>query len=199
MEFRTHVGVSVNGFLADANGKTAWYAVGAYNPADHGHDEFTADSAAVVIGRSSFDQGWPFWKDGDWPYHGKQVYVLSSTPLPEGTERYGVRKSEGGVKGLIQQLEAEVTGGFVHVLGGGKTLRAFIDKGAMNHVCMVVLPIHIWSGIPLFPTTAKRFSSQAWLDSLEHPPARPLGSEFKLESYTPYPSGAIELHYSFEQ
>lgn len=167
MEFKSHVGISLNGMLADWRGNPAWDAAAPFGPAEHGHDEFTASASAVVLGRTSFDQGWPFWKDGAWPYAERRIYILTSRPLPEGADRYGIRASTGGVDGLVEELEREVTSGFVHVLGGAETIRAFIDQGAMTSINVVVLPIIIPRGIPLFPTEPAKFSNDAWLESLK--------------------------------
>lgn len=139
--------------LADWNGNPAWDAAAPFSPADHGHDEFTVGASTVVLGRVSFDQGWPFWKDGAWPYTGKQVYILTSQPLPAGVERYSIRAS-GGPRKLDKELEREVISGFVHVLGGARTIRAILDIDAMTSLSVVVLPIIIPRGIPLFPTGA---------------------------------------------
>jgi dihydrofolate reductase len=196
MEFKSHVAISLNGMLADWKGNPAWDAAIPYSPAEHGHDEFTADASAVVLGRTSFDQGWPFWKDGAWPYAGRQVYILTSRPLPDGAELYGIRASSGGVDGLVEELKSEVTSGFVHVLGGAQTIRAFIDQGATTSLTVVVLPIIIPRGIPLFPTKPVKFSNEAWLDSLKNEGGSLGGFPVELIASRAFPSGAIELTFA---
>jgi dihydrofolate reductase len=197
MLIRTHIGVSLDGFITDANGLPAWDAMENFGPGAYGHDEFTAGCSAVVIGRTTFDQGWPFWTQGDWPYAGKTVYVLTSRPLSERAPEFKVVPSNGGVPELLARLRSEVTSGDTHLLGGAATIKAFMDLGALDLLGMVLLPVRLGSGIPLLPTTPVAFSNEAWEHSLANPSGQLPGSRLNLERHRVHPDGAIELFYSF--
>jgi dihydrofolate reductase len=57
MVIRTHVGVSLDGFVADADGVAAWESLPGYEHRSHGIAEVLEHSEAVVMGRSTFDRG----------------------------------------------------------------------------------------------------------------------------------------------
>lgn len=83
MLIKSRMGVSVDGFVADAAGVPAIALAPGFEPGvSHGFPEFIAGCDAVVMGRSTF---LPALGAGDWPWPGLQVYVLTSRPLPDGT------------------------------------------------------------------------------------------------------------------
>jgi dihydrofolate reductase len=78
MRIRAYLGVSLDGFVATPDGSPAWGD--RFDPRAYGHDEFMQRIAAVVMGRTTFDQAIDAFVD-DWPWKGKEVYVLTSRPL----------------------------------------------------------------------------------------------------------------------
>lgn len=194
MLIRTRVGVSLDGFVATPDGLPAWDAMPTFGQGSHGIAEFMEQCDAVVMGRTSFDQGFQHWLVS-WPYPGMQVYVLTSRPLPENAASMGVHASEGGPSGLVEQLRAAGISRDVELLGGPRTIRAFLEIGALDQLGMVVLPVLLGGGIPLFATTPTAFSSEAWEASLaspSDPASRPL---LRLDRHRAFPDGAVELVY----
>src|SRR6266566_5874131 len=103
MQIRTQVGVSLDGFIASAEGLPAWDAMPTFVPgASHGYPELVEQCDAILMGRTSFDQGFPSWSE-NWPYQDKRVYVLTSHPLPNNVPA-GVIASQGRPAGLVEQL-----------------------------------------------------------------------------------------------
>ena len=199
MLIRTHVGVSLDGFVATPDGLPAWDAMPTFGSGSYGNDEFSAQCDAVVIGRTSFDQGFSegHWLP-DWPYAGKQVYVLTSRPLPATATEMGVVASRGGPAGLVGQLRGAGLAGDVHVLGGSRTIQAFLELGALDRLGMVVLPVLLGKGIPLFPLEIATFSSESWAASRAAPAEAVSRSPLRLEGQRVFPDGAVELVYRTE-
>jgi dihydrofolate reductase len=195
---RTHVGVSLDGFVATADGLPAWDAMPTFGPGSHGNDEFTAQCDAVVIGRTSFDQGFEDYWLPDWPYQGKQVYVLTSRPLPAKAAEMGIVASRGGPAGLVEQLRGAGLARDVHVLGGSRTIQAFLELGALDRLGMIVLPVRLGKGIPLFDIEPTTFSNDAWAAAQASPSATALRPLLQLERHRAFPDGAIELVYRTE-
>jgi dihydrofolate reductase len=194
MLIRTRVGISLDGFVATPDGLPAWDAMPTFGQGSHGIAEFMEQCDAVVMGRTSFDQGFQHWL-ASWPYPGMQVYVLTSRPLPENAAPMGVHASEGGPSGLVEQLRAAGISRDVELLGGPRTIRAFLELGALDRLGMVVLPVLLGEGIPLFATKPTAFSSEAWEASLaspSDPASRPL---LRLDRHRAFPDGAVELVY----
>lgn len=197
MLIRTHVGVSLDGFVTTADGLPAWDAMPTFGPGAYGIDEFTAQCAAVVIGRTTFDQG---FQEGswlpNWPYPGKQVYVLTSRPLPPNASSLGVVASQGGPAGLLDQLRDAGLERDVHLLGGSRTIQAFLDLGAIDELGMIVLPVLLGKGIPLFSIEITTFSHEAWAAWLAAPTEAAPRSRLRLDSQRAFPDGAVELVYA---
>ena len=197
MLIRTHVGISLDGFLATPDGLPAWDALPTFGPGSHGQgDELSEQIDAVVVGRTSFDQG---FEEGswlpNWPWPGKSVYVLTSRPLPAKAVEMGIIASDGGAAGLVKQLREAGLARDVHVLGGSRAIQAFLELGAIDRLGIVVLPVLLGKGIPLFAIEPTPFSSQAWEAHLASPPETPSRPLLRLDSQRTFPDGAVELVY----
>jgi dihydrofolate reductase len=185
---RTHVGVSLDGFAAFGDGLPAWDAMPTFEKGTHGTDQLEQRDA-VLIGGTTFHQGFEHWVK-DWPYKGSTVYALTSRPLPEDAGEYGVQTAVGGPEQIAEQLRDDD----VHLLGGPKTIQAFLGIGAIDRLGIVVLPVLLERGIPLFDTQPTAFSIEAWAASSLEPPTGL--RHLKLQSQRAFPDGALELVYT---
>ena len=171
MLIKTHHTLSLDGFSATKDGWPAITQVTEFKPKEtHGIPEFTATTVAVAMGRTTFE---PALGNQWWPWPGRRVYVLSSRPLPEGTPE-DVIHVPGGVDALLERLRAE--DGDVELLGGPSLIRACWQRGAIDQLGLVLLPVLFGEGLPLFPLG----------DSAE-----PL----RLVRRADHPDGSIELFY----
>jgi dihydrofolate reductase len=166
-----------------------------FGPGSHGTGEFTAQCEAVVIGGTTFEQGFEDWLT-DWPYKGKQVYVLTSRPLPPKASALGIIASQGGPAGLLEQLRGAGLERDVHILGGARTIQSFLDLGAIDRLGMVVLPVLLGKGIPLFSIEITTFSQEAWAAWRAAPTEVAPRSRFRLDRQRAFPDGALELVYA---
>jgi dihydrofolate reductase len=186
---RTHVSISLDGFTTFADGLPAWDAMPTFGPGSHGTDQL-ADCDAVLMGRTTFDQGFEHWVN-DWPYKGKPVYVLTSRPpLRDDAADFDVSAAEGGPAEVAQRLRDRDG----HLLGGANTIQAFLEAGAIDRLGIVVLPVRLERGIPLFDTEPTAFSSEAWAAADLESPTVP--HRLRLESHRTFPDGAVELVYA---
>lgn len=166
--FRLYAATSLDGFLADANGGVDW--LGEYDSPEYGTDAFMVSVDTLVMGRHTYDQVRAF--PGDWPYSGKRVWVLTSRPL-EADPPPGV-KAMADADALVATLRER--GGHVWIVGGGQTVRAFLDRGAVDEVEVFVMPILLGDGIPLM--------------------AHGAGRRLSLLETEPYRTGAVRLLYA---
>jgi dihydrofolate reductase len=195
MQIRTHTGLSLDGFMAHADGLPVWDAMPTFVPGTHGTAELAEQCGGVVVGRTSFDQGFEDWLP-NWPWSGKPVYVLTSRPFPAKAASMGVIAAPGGPLGLVEQLREAGLTRDVHVLGGPQTIQALLAIGGLDRLGMVVLPVLLRAGIPLFDSEPTSFSFDAWAASQASPSeaaARPL---LRLERQRAFPDGSIEIVYS---
>jgi dihydrofolate reductase len=189
---RTHIGISLDGFLASASGMPAWDFQPTFDGSGHGYPEFMAKVGAVAMGRTSFDQGLDDWL-GAWPWGDKPIFVLTSRPLPGNAPPHG-RGRAGGVEGLAERIRNAGIDGDVQLLGGAKTVRAFLDAGALDRLGIVVLPLLLHRGIPLFDTEPLSFSTDAWRESGGQRDASPPAA-FELDSQQAFDDGSMHLVY----
>jgi hypothetical protein len=77
---RTRTGVSVDGFIATPDGIPAFVAMPDFAPHEsYGWPEFDQQIDAVVLGRVALHAG---LAARTWPWPGKQIFVLTSRPVP---------------------------------------------------------------------------------------------------------------------
>jgi len=98
----------------------------------------------VILGRITYEQVRGL---GDWPYAGKRGLVLSSTPLAGLPE--GVEQRSDSVEFLVSDLQRQSPGD-IWIVGGARTIGAFLALGAVDEMALFVMPIILGYGIPLF-------------------------------------------------
>jgi hypothetical protein len=131
MQIRTRMAVSLDGFVATPDGLPAWLAMPDFVPGEsYGYPEFSEQIEALVMGRTTFE---PAAGADRWPWPGKQVYVLSSRPLPQGTPDDVIASTDGPAR-LVEHL-----------------------RDTPVEVELFILPILLGDGLPLSPPGAERF------------------------------------------
>ena len=146
MKTSVFVGVSVDGFLARANGELDFLDAGGSEP--HGYEEFIASVDTIVIGRKTFEIVMGF---DAWPYGERRVVILSSQPVD-----LAAASARGGRVEYMSGLPADIasrlsTTGARHVyVDGGVTIQGFLRAGLVQRLVVSRVPVLIGSGIPLF-------------------------------------------------
>ena len=146
MKTSVFVGMSVDGFIARANGELDFLDAGGDEP--HGYEEFVATVDTHVIGRKTFETVLGF---GAWPYGEKPVVVLSSRPLD-----LSLAANRGGRVEQMMGPPADIVAalsdlGARHAyLDGGITIQGFLRAGLVDRLVISRVPVLIGSGIPLF-------------------------------------------------
>lgn len=170
MRIRTHIAVSVDGFIATPDGlPTILTAPDFESGVSHGLPDFIAGCGAVVMGRNTFE---PAVGSSHWPWPDLRVFVLTSRPLPEGTPSHVV--SAGDPAELLRLMREADFDGDVHLVGGQQTIQAFREIDALDEVGVVVMPILLGDGLRLTPeksgtTRLQLTSSRDFPDgSVEH-------------------------------
>lgn len=176
MRIRSHMGISLDGFVAGDDGRPALLSMPDFVPGrSHGYPEFIANCDAVVMGRTTFD---PSLGALSWPWPDLQVYVLTSHPLP--ADLPAAVSAAPTASALLELMRTRGSDGDVHLVGGPRTIQAFREIGALDRIDVVILPILLGDGVPLFQTSC-----------------RPL--RLGLESQRTFPDGSVELAYSLAQ
>jgi len=146
---RVFIATSRDGFIAGPDDDLSWLPDG-HGGEDYGYEAFMADTAAIVMGRRTYDvvQGFGI----DWPYGDMPVFVVTSRPLE--TDEASVQAVSGTPAAILARVR-RVTDGGVYV-DGGEVIRQFLDADLIDEATITVIPVDIGDGIALFTTEAQR-------------------------------------------
>ena len=144
------IAVSIDGYIARADGGIDWLEKYAAGGEDTGYDAFMDSVDGLVMGRGTFEKALSF---GAWPF-AKPVVVLSGT-LSQGEVRADltgkVRISSLAPRALMQSLAVE--GWKRAYVDGGKVIQSFLKEGLISDMILTRVPVILGSGIPLFGQT----------------------------------------------
>lgn len=141
-----YVAMSIDGFIAEADGSVAWLDEYNAEGADSGYKEFYTTVDALIMGATTYEQlkGW----DLAFPYADKPCLVASG--------RSGLEPAADTVR-VVADPVAEVTAlraaegdGVVWVVGGGKLAASLWNAGVLDELRIFVMPTVLGGGVPLF-------------------------------------------------
>jgi len=166
MLIRSRMGVSIDGFVATAEGVPTLVSMPDFVPGvSHGYPAFIEDCDAVLMGRSTF---LPALGAPEWPWRDLQVFVMTSSPLPAQTPP-GVVAVSGGPGQAVQRLRNRGSDKDVHVVGGPLTIQGLAEVGALDRLEVVVLPLVLGTGVPLSPPGTRASRLRLLNDPRVHP------------------------------
>jgi dihydrofolate reductase len=153
MKASVFIATSLDGYIARPDGNLDWLFAtapsGGEAAEDYGYSEFIATVDTIVMGRNTYEKVRTF---DAWPYHGKQVVVLTTRPLDIPVELLGsLRTVAGSPPDVVTDLVAR---GVKHAyVDGGQTIRGFLDAGLLDRLIVSTVPVIIGDGISLFGRT----------------------------------------------
>jgi dihydrofolate reductase len=172
MQIRSRLCISADGYVTTPDGWPAQLADPAFvSGQSHGIREFLDGCEAALMGRTTFE---PALSADRWPWPNLEVFVLGSR-RPEGTPDHVVTDSDP-VR-LLEKVRAANSGGFVHLIGGPRTIETFRGLGALDRLELVVLPILLGDGMRLTPSLS-------------------LETELTFQSERALPGGSVEIVYA---
>lgn len=142
-----YIAISIDGYIAGEAGSIDWLeSLDNPDQLDHGYTDFLAGADKVIMGRNTYEQVLGF--GGDWPYGGKQTYVVTSqidyTPTTPTTKVLTTLN-----EAAIQLLKAKSLQN-IWLVGGGQVNAAFLRLGAIDEMILSVIPVALGKGAPLF-------------------------------------------------
>ena len=144
-----YVAVSVDGFIARADGDVGWLERPEYSAVSIKglrYETFMATVDALVMGRHTFAKALTF---AAWPYERTPVVVLSNQPLEIPTHISGTVWHDAGEP--LEIVERLASSGKQHLyIDGGVTIQRFLAAQLINEITITRMPILLGAGIPLF-------------------------------------------------
>lgn len=142
---RVYIALSVDGYIADADGGVAW--LDPYFSDEIDFEGFSSTIGATVMGRRTFDQA----VASEWREPSPRTVVMTHRTIedpPGDVESY-----DGTVEQLADTLRTELAGSGkdVWLMGGGESIRPFHEAGLVDRWELFKIPVLLGSGVPLFP------------------------------------------------
>jgi dihydrofolate reductase len=170
------VAMSLDGFIADANGGVDWLDRfhGQGSREDYGMTKFFRSIDTVLMGRHTHDFA---LSHGMSSYKGMKNFVFTRSK-PAG-KRDGVEYLAGDPADLITVLRQK-PGKHIWLCGGSNLARQLLERNLVDEIGLAVIPILLGEGIPLF---VKRYSE----------------TELRLVDCQAYKIGLVSLTYERSQ
>ncbi|ARI78158.1 dihydrofolate reductase family protein [Halobacillus mangrovi] len=136
-----YIAQSLDGYIARENGDIDWL----WDDRDYGYDDFINTIDTVILGRKTYEQ--LFELTDEFPYHSKDVYVVSETM--EGHDDYATFVQPEQITPLINVLRTDQNKN-IWIVGGSMLIEDFIRMGLIDEYHIAIQPVLIGSGIRLF-------------------------------------------------
>lgn len=112
---------------------------------DNGYSEFYKTVDTIFIGKRTYD-----WimeqEEGKFPYENKDCYVFSRQSLENTKDVTFINED---IVSFTNKLKKE-DGKSIWIVGGGDILHTFIKEKLIDELILIVAPMIIGEGIPLF-------------------------------------------------
>lgn len=144
-----YIAMSLDGYVADVNGGVSWLT-GDYSDSEAAgsYPEFYETIDTVIMGWRTYHQVTTELVPGDWPYKGKQSYVITHRALENEP---GICFYNGDLGELIEKLKKE-TGKNIWICGGAEVVQQLVKEKRIDRFCFSVIPTILGSGVRLLPT-----------------------------------------------
>ncbi|RIK31802.1 MAG: dihydrofolate reductase [Anaerolineae bacterium] len=168
-KIRYQVACSLDGYIADVDGKTGWIV-----------DEPSIDFGALfdqfdtlLMGRLTYE-GMAATADGFW---GKAVYVFSKTLKQEDHPQVTIVSDNP--QSMLNEMRS-MSGKDIWLFGGGELFQSLLALGCVDTVEPAIIPIILGGGRPLLPSPA-------------------IQQALTLTSHRVFPSGIVWLEYTIRK
>jgi len=145
-----YVAASIDGYIADAEGKLGWlFQFNGIPGVDEHYKAFLANVGALVMGAATYE----FLlgeKLETWPYAGLPTWVFTHRELPAfpGAD---LRFTSEDVGVVYEQMARAAGGKNIWLMGGGNLVAQFARRGLVHEILLGVAPVVLGGGAPLLP------------------------------------------------
>jgi dihydrofolate reductase len=142
------VAASLDGYIADAQGKLDWLTQfeSAEGVREH-YEQFLAGIGALAMGSRTYE--FVLSHGGPWPYADRPTFVFTRRELPR-VAGADIRFTSGAVADTHPSLRAASGGRNLWLVGGGEIAAQFTRAGLVDELWLSVIPVVLGAGAPLF-------------------------------------------------
>ncbi len=147
-----YIAMSLDGYIADAEGGVNWLAGDNSDPDNPGsYGDFVNEVDTVVLGYKTYNQIVTELSPDNWVYAGKKSYVLTHRELESADEIIFVNEDAAA---LIERMKLE-DGGKIWICGGAAIANRLIEANLIDRYHISVMPIILGDGVKLFDVQSK--------------------------------------------
>ena len=173
---RVFIACSLDGFIAGPDGDLSWLPVPQAGGEDYGYGEHMAQTAAILMGRSTYDAVTEMDPGGEWFYGETPLFVATHRPLGEPPAGATVHAVSGDPVDLVAAVQAKIGVGGIYA-DGGELIRQLLDAALIDELVVTVVPVILGSGPPLFAGAGRRH-------------------QLELQGTSSYENGLVQLRYA---
>jgi len=173
------VAASVDGYIADAQGRLDWLTPfdSAAGIREH-YERFLTGVGALVMGSRTYEL--LLNHAGPWPYADRPTFVFTRRALPR-VAAADIRFVEGAVADVHPALLAASGDKQLWLVGGGELAGQFVRCGLVDELWLSVIPVVLGAGAPVFGAFGA------------------VHVALSLGELTRFGGGVVELRYRFER
>lgn len=142
-----YIAVSLDGFIADAEGGVGWLSgQDASYQGDYGYGNFAETVDTVLMGYRTYDQITSELSPGIWPYQDMQSFVFTHRELPaQGRITFTSQPPTT----LIEALKCQ-PGKKIWICGGADLIRQMMAADLIDEYHLTIMPVLLGRGLRLF-------------------------------------------------
>ncbi len=157
--------ITVDGFVADVNGKADWIFRSSDETSRAWSLERSYDTSLIIMGRKSFESMAPYWPTAPGPFAApmneipkavftksgyKGISVEPNTKLSPAAASWAEAKIfDGDLAEVIKELKSR-DGKPIVALGGAGFMRSLIATGLIDEYHLNIHPVVLGAGMPIF-------------------------------------------------
>lgn len=145
-KIKAYVTQSLDGYISKGNGDTQWMDdLLDSGEGDYGYFDFYVNVERIVFGRVAYES--VVNAEEHWPYTDVKSFVLSNSTEFEISTPKTARLTSATIGEATKAPKGKKD---TWVFGGGKLISEFLEKGIIEELQLVTLPILIGDGVRLF-------------------------------------------------
>jgi dihydrofolate reductase len=155
--------VSLDGFVAPADGSAGWEAVGRSPDGASWVLETVSNAGAHLVGAATYARWAGFWPSASGPFakpmNDIPKFVFSNSL--KSADWAGATIVSGDLTEAVTRLRQERSGGYLLAQGGARFARSLVETGLINEYRLVIHPVVLGAGERLFtaPLTIEPIST----------------------------------------
>ena len=143
-----YVAASLDGYIADADGKLEWlFPFDKVQGVREHYERFIEDVSVLAMGSATYR--FMFEQGVEWPYADKPTWVFThreQLAIP-GANLHFTQDDVGAVHAAMR---AAANGKNIWLVGGGALATQFAGRGLIDELWLATIPVVLGAGAPLF-------------------------------------------------